>query len=65
MQKTEPVGDTEDVQSGLLDLAEVRLHELLSDRDAVASSTLDGVMRRLFDPSDRERPTISAFASSL
>jgi hypothetical protein len=48
----------------LLDLAEVRLEALLAD-DAEPDSPLDRIMRRLFDPRDREQLTVSAFASSL
>jgi hypothetical protein len=64
MQKTDAVSE-DDLGSGLLDLAAPRLHELLSDQDATASSTLDSVMRRLFDPRDHEKPPVSAFGSSL
>jgi hypothetical protein len=54
-----------DVQHGLLDLAAMRLEALLSEPDAATTSTLDSLMRRLFDPRDRELLTVSAFASSL
>ena len=53
------------VQHGLLDLAAVRLEALLSEPDSATTSTLDSVMKRLFDPRDRELLTVSAFASSL
>lgn len=54
---TAPPADQE-----LLDLARVRLADLTGDEPP---TTLDAVMRRLFDPRDRERLTVSAFASSL
>lgn len=47
----------------LLDLAHLPLAELLDQ--AEPDSTLAAVMRRLFDPRDREQLTVSAFASSL
>jgi len=47
----------------LLDLADRPLAELLDQ--AEPDTTLAAVMRRLFDPRDREQLTVSAFASSL
>jgi hypothetical protein len=47
----------------LLDLADVRLRTLLADPDSDA--TLDAIMRRLFDPRDRDLITVSAFGSAL
>jgi hypothetical protein len=55
-----------DVTDGLRELASVRLQDLLvKKKDAAPTSTLDGVIRRLFDPGDREKVTVSAFGSSL
>jgi hypothetical protein len=51
--------------TGLLDLADLRLAAVLAESDSAMLSTLDSVMRRLFDPRDRDRLTVSAFASSL
>ena len=50
---------------GLLELAPVRLTALLSETDSAATTTLDSVLRRLFDPRERELLTVSAFNSSL
>lgn len=47
----------------LLDLAQVRLAELL-DPDCDLS-TLDAVLRRLFDPRERDLLTVCAFSSAL
>jgi len=52
-------------QPPLLDLAKVQLQTLLSKSDREAESTLDSVRRRLFDPNERDRQTISAFGSAL
>lgn len=52
------MGDTTD----LLDLAETRLETLLGDDPP---TTLDEVLRRLFDPDVRELLTYSAFGSAL
>ncbi|WP_433078908.1 hypothetical protein ACQP1P_38675 [Dactylosporangium sp. CA-052675] len=52
----------------LLDLAHVRLSTLLAEEPAdpgTEPSTLDSVMRRLFDPRERDVLTVSAFQSSL
>lgn len=46
----------------LLDLAQARLAEV---ERKVADRTLDDVLRRLFDPRDRDRVTVSAFGSAL
>ena len=53
------------VQDELLDLTPVALHELLSNRDTAATQGLDVVMRRVFDPRDRDKLTVSAFGSAL
>jgi hypothetical protein len=54
------------VESSLLDLAPRTLADLVADGARPApGSTLDSVMRRLFDPRDRDRLTVSAFASGL
>jgi hypothetical protein len=50
------------VEAPLLDLAHVRLAELL---DAPPSSTLDATMLRLFDPRERDLLTVCAFSSAL
>lgn len=50
-------------EASLLDLADVPLTELLEGVEP--DSTLDAVMKRLFDPAERERLTVSAFQSSL
>jgi hypothetical protein len=47
----------------LLDLAHVRLADLTDP--AVVRTTLDAVMKRLFDPAEREHLTVSAFSSAL
>jgi hypothetical protein len=54
-----PVAD-----GGLLDLAHQRLEEV---ERAVREpdSTLDAVLRRLFDPAERDLLTVSAFSSAL
>jgi hypothetical protein len=49
----------------LLDLARVRLQALLFEPDSETTSTLDSVMKRLFDPKERDLLTVSAFSSSL
>lgn len=46
----------------LLALVHERLGELL---DRPPQSTLDAVLRHLFNPADRERLTVSAFGSAL
>lgn len=50
------------VNADLLDLAHVRLAELL---DAPPDTRLDAVLRRLFDPRERDPLTVCAFSSSL
>lgn len=50
------------VDTELLDLARVRLAELL---DAPPGTRLDAVLRRLFDPRERDLLTVCAFSSSL
>lgn len=47
----------------LSDLAALRVTELRERLDA--DSTLDAVMRRLFDPAERDLVTVSAFGSAL
>jgi FXSXX-COOH protein len=46
----------------LLDLARARVAEVVERADEPA---LDSVMRRLFDPAERDRLTVSAFQSAL
>jgi hypothetical protein len=53
---------TAPVESGLLDLAHVRLAELV---DAPPGTTLDATLQRLFDPDERDLLTVSAFSSAL
>ena len=53
-----------DLTDGLLDLADVRLGALL-DEPGDGDSTLDAVLRRLFDPRERDLLTVCAFSSSL
>ncbi|WP_433206706.1 hypothetical protein ACQP00_40010 [Dactylosporangium sp. CS-047395] len=53
------------IQSPLLDLENVPLKTLLSKSDSEAQTTLDRVVKRLFDPNEREQHTISAFGSAL
>jgi FXSXX-COOH protein len=48
--------------ASLLDLAGKRLADVEAEADA---STLDAVLRRLFDPDERDRLTVSAFQSAL
>ena len=48
----------------LLDLAEVRLRDLL-DGTSGDESVLDDLMKRLFDPDEQEHRTVSAFSSAL
>ncbi|HTJ36474.1 MAG TPA: hypothetical protein VL738_24920 [Dactylosporangium sp.] len=55
----------DEVQDGLLDLAHVRLQALLLEPDSATTSTLDSVMKRLFDPRERDLLTVSAFSSAL
>jgi hypothetical protein len=55
----------DEVQDGLLDLANVRLQTLLFEPDWETTSTLDSVMKRLFDPRERDLGTVSAFSSAL
>jgi hypothetical protein len=55
----------DEVQDGLLDLAHVRLQALLFEPDSETTSTLDSVMKRLFDPRERDLLTVSAFSSAL
>jgi hypothetical protein len=47
----------------LLDLADVRLRTLLTDPNP--DTALDAIMRRLFDPRERDLITVSAFGSAL
>ena len=54
---------TPPVDVDLLDLAQVRLADLLDpDRDL---STLDATLLRLFDPRERDLLTVCAFSSAL
>lgn len=46
----------------LLDLAAERLAQVQAE---AATSTLDAIMRRLFDPHERDLVTVSAFGSAL
>lgn len=55
----------DEVQDTLLDLANVRLRTLLFEPDSETTSTLDSVMKRLFDPRERDLLTVSAFSSAL
>jgi hypothetical protein len=48
--------------AGLRDLAHQRLEAVVRQAE---TSTLDEVMRRLFDRNDRDRLTYSAFGSAL
>lgn len=51
-------------EATLLDLAHQRLEEL--ERAVSApDSTLDAILRRLFDPDERDLVTVSAFSSAL
>ncbi|MEV6929907.1 hypothetical protein AB0M46_36240 [Dactylosporangium sp. NPDC051485] len=54
-----------EVQDELLELATVRLQALMTEPDSATSSTLDSVMRRLFNPKERDLLTVSAFSSAL
>ena len=65
MHKPGAVAVVEDPAEGLLDLAAVRLRTLLSEPDEATASTLDSVMKRLFDPRERDLLTVSAFGSAL
>jgi hypothetical protein len=49
----------------LTDLAAVRLRVLLAEDADAPNATLDAIMRRLFDPDDRDLLAVSAFASAL
>jgi hypothetical protein len=55
-------GVADDDQAQLLELAEKRLEELTEN---VVQSTLDAVLKRLFDPDRRDLLTVCAFGSSL
>lgn len=55
----------EPVDADLLDLAHVRLRDLLDGGSGGNSSVLDDLMKRLFDPDEQEHRTISAFSSGL
>lgn len=55
----------DEIQDGLLDLADVRLQALLFGPDSETTLTLDSVMKRLFDPRERDLLTVSAFSSAL
>lgn len=48
----------------LLDLAQVRVART-APADASTAYTLDAVMKRLFDPQERDLVTVSAFGSAL
>jgi hypothetical protein len=50
------------VDAPLLDLAHVRLAELL---DEAPASRLDELLTRLFDPRERDLLTVCAFSSAL
>jgi hypothetical protein len=65
MDKAGAIAMDDEVQGGLLDLAAVRLQALVSEPDSAATSTLDSVMKRLFDPRERDLLTVSAFQSAL
>lgn len=52
------------VEAQLLDLAHKRL-EALFNPDSETVSALDSVMKRLFDPRERDLLTVSAFSSAL
>jgi len=65
MQKPATAAVEDAIQDGLLDLASVRLQTLLSASDTAPNTTLDSVMRRLFDPRERDLVTVSAFGSAL
>jgi hypothetical protein len=65
MHKPGAIAVAEDPREGLLDLAAVRLRTLLDEPDEATASTLDSVMKRLFDPRERDLLTVSAFASAL
>jgi hypothetical protein len=65
MQKPDTAAVADANQDGLLDLASVRLRTLLSESDSAPNTTLDSVMKRLFDPRERDLVTVSAFGSSL
>ncbi|WP_344613333.1 hypothetical protein [Dactylosporangium salmoneum] len=55
-----------DVDNPLLDLAQVRLDQMLAEpAPGTPPTTLDSVIRRLFDPDERDLVTVSAFSSSL
>jgi hypothetical protein len=65
MNKQAAVAAADQVQEGLLDLSSVRLRALVLETDPSSTSTLDSVMKRLFDPRERDLLTVSAFASAL
>jgi hypothetical protein len=52
-------------QQDLIRLANQRLQALMSQPDAATATTLDNVMKRLFDRDNRELLTVSAFGSAL
>lgn len=61
-----PLAEVADqVPADLIDLAKVRLRTLLSDSDTTPNTTLAAVMKRLFDPRERDLVTVSAFGSAL
>ncbi|WP_426505189.1 hypothetical protein ACPPVO_46450 [Dactylosporangium sp. McL0621] len=65
MSQPDKIATPDNVQDGLLDLAEVRLQTLLSESGDSATTTLDNVMKRLFNPEEHDRLPISAFGSAL
>ena len=65
MDKPVAIAAADEVQDQLLDLSPVRLRALVLESDASSTSTLDSVMKRLFDPRERDLLTVSAFSSAL
>jgi len=65
MQTSDVAGKRADAPNGLLDVASVSLQDLVTRPRMGGSPALDGVMRRLFDARDRDKPTVSAFGSAI
>ncbi|MEU7867646.1 hypothetical protein [Dactylosporangium sp. NPDC049140] len=65
MQKAADAAVPASIQAPLLDLASAPLATLLSEPEGPERTTLNVVMKRLFDPRERDLLTVSAFGSAL
>jgi len=65
MRSSSAVVIADDTDNGLLDVAQVPFHVLLAEQGKTVAAVRDGVAQQWSDPKQRDKLTVSAFASAL